>query len=78
MAVEFKPVVLHGRSRDNEGVLVFGGQQLMAVLARLSSIHGAQEGQWFVEATFSEIPTPVDRVFADLDAAEAWARGVEH
>ena len=73
VAVEFQAVTLDGRSRDNEGVLVFRAERLMAILTRLSGIHGDHEGCWFIETLYGELPTPPDRILPDLAAAETWA-----
>lgn len=57
---------------EGEGVLVFSGGRLVAVLAQLSALHGSLEGCWFPEAIFGPIGTPFNMVFEDLHEAEAW------
>jgi len=70
MKVEFRPVRVATGSDDNEGLLAFAGEQLIAVLVRLSELHADLAGSWFVEATFGL--RDAHRSFADLDSAQEW------
>jgi hypothetical protein len=36
-------------SRDHEGVILFDGNVLVAIIARLSEDHGGDAGRWFIE-----------------------------
>jgi hypothetical protein len=72
MTVQLQPVTLHGPSPDNEGLLLFIDDRLLAVLTRLSSLHEGRAGQLFVEAIFGDIPLPKDHLLPDVEAAKAW------
>jgi hypothetical protein len=56
---------------DTHGALVFAGEALVAVLARLSSQHGDRAGWWYLECGFGPATNHRDE-FPDLDAACAW------
>ena len=73
MSFQFTPVLLYGMSPDNEGLLLFKGDRLLAVLTRLSSIHDDRAGQFFIEAVFGDISVPSDHLLPDIEAAKAWA-----
>ncbi len=61
---------------DHEGRLVFVDEVLVAVLVRLSELHGEAEGSWFLEAAFGLADGEHDHpVFPDLPAAQAWVLG---
>ena len=56
---------------DEDGLLVFDGDRLVAVLVRLSDLHDDAAGQWFLETGFG----PLDGEhpsFVDLDHAQNW------
>jgi hypothetical protein len=57
---------------DEDGILVFSDVGLLAVLVRLSELHGEMAGQWFLEATFGELHRSRDGLFRDLAAAQEW------
>jgi len=59
---------------DAEGLLVFSDSGLVAVLVRLSELHGEETGQWFLEAGFGEVDRHRRLPFPDLDAAQAWIK----
>ena len=44
----------------------------MAILVRLSELHGEAEGAWFIEAGFGRLDMGSVSSFPDLEAAEAW------
>lgn len=73
MTIEFKAVTLDSGTHDNQGMLVFRDGRLMAVLSCLSDIHGAKEGQWFVEMTFTAECELTGQTFGSLGEAEIWA-----
>jgi hypothetical protein len=68
----FKPVDVSTGSADNEGCLVFNDDRLVAVLVRLSELHGEAEGAWFIEAGFGRLDMGGINSFPDLEAAEDW------
>lgn len=70
MSVTFEDVVV--ASEDGEGRLVFDGGRLVAVLVRLSSLHGDQQGAWYLEAGLGAFATPSPPTFPDLEAAKRW------
>jgi len=75
MALRLQPARI-GTGIDEEGVLVWSGDRLVAVLVRLSRQHAeiGLEGRWFLEAGFGPLQGTENPVFSDLDAAQAWAR----
>ena len=73
MSIAFKPVFV--ATENSEGRLVFHGKWLLAVLVRLSSIHGEEAGSWFLEAGFGPLDKGAHPTFVTLEAAEAWIAG---
>jgi hypothetical protein len=71
MSLTLQPVRL-ATGADEEGRLVFTQGRLVAVLTRLSALHGELAGQWFLEIGFGRLDGPAHPCFPDLDAAEAW------
>ncbi|HEY9218290.1 MAG TPA: hypothetical protein VIO94_09585 [Phenylobacterium sp.] len=69
--VSFQPVLVASRD-DSEGQLVFADSYLIGVLVRLSSLHEAAAGSWFLEQAFGGLAGPAHPAFDDLDAARAW------
>ena len=70
--LRFEPVLL-GQSDDVEGRLVFEQDRLLALIVRLSSIHGTHQGRWFLEACFiPKASSPPAAFFASIDEAETW------
>ena len=61
-----------GLAEDQEGRLVYNGEVLVAVLVRLSDLHGPDAGCWFLEAGFGRLDVPEHPTFPDLGAAESW------
>jgi hypothetical protein len=57
---------------DEEGCLVFSNGSLVAVLVRLSGLHGNAAGHWFLEAGFGPLADPGQSIFVDLDEAQTW------
>jgi hypothetical protein len=57
---------------DAEGLLVFSDLGLVALLVRLSELHGEDAGRWFLEAGFGELDRHQCPMFPDLDAAQDW------
>jgi hypothetical protein len=54
MTLAFQPVSL-ANGDDDEGMLVFLDDKLVAVLARLSAQHDGKAGQWFLECGFGPL-----------------------
>lgn len=55
-----------------EGRLTYVEDQLVAVLVRLSALHGEAAGRWFLEAAFGELDGRAHPTFCDLGEAETW------
>jgi hypothetical protein len=72
MNLVFTPVRVATGSDDEEGLLAFAGERLVAVLVRLSNMHDDLAGSWFVEASFGL--RDKHQTFTDLPSAEAWIR----
>ena len=71
MTLALQPVQVASR-HDNEGQLVFADGCLVAVLVRLSDLHGKEAGCWFLEVSFEALNDPAPRSFPDLDGALEW------
>jgi hypothetical protein len=56
---------------DEEGLLVFAEERLVAVLVRLSDHHGELAGRLFLEVGFGGLTAPGDQTFPDIEAARA-------
>ena len=62
-----------GTGAEEEGLLVFAQDRLVAVLSHLSEQNEIAPGQWFLEAGFGgRLDGPNHPTFADLDAAQDW------
>lgn len=73
MNLRLETVQVASRDDDTDGRLVFAGDFLVAMLVRLSDLHGEVSGRWFLEAGFGPALTLVDPpTFGDLDEAQAW------
>ena len=59
---------------DEEGMLVFAEDRLVAVLVRLTDQHADMglAGQWFLETGYGVLGGPREATFPDLDAAGVW------
>ena len=73
MTLRLAPVQVATGS-DKDGMLVFAGDRLVAVLVRLSDAHKdiGVAAYWHLEAGFGLRLTGKERPFPDLDAAQAW------
>ncbi|HEX2558790.1 hypothetical protein [Phenylobacterium sp.] len=71
MNFRFLPVLV-AAGDDGEGRLAFCDDKLVAVLVRLSAVHGQAAGRWFLEAAFGRLAGPTHPTFASLDEAQAW------
>jgi hypothetical protein len=69
----YQPVQLAEGTPDREGLLVFWGADLMAVLVRLSpETHNGQGGLWFLEAGFGFCADKSPPLFRNPEDAEPW------
>jgi hypothetical protein len=59
---------------DEEGMLIFADDRLVAVLVRLSDAHEELgiAGRWYLETGYGLRLTEMAPTFPDLDAAQAW------
>jgi len=60
-----------GNADDQDGVLVYDENVLVAVLARLTPKHGVLSGRWLLECGFG-VKLDGDDVFVDLPTACSW------
>ena len=72
MALLSTQAVRIGALEDGEGLLIFADDALVAVLVRLSALHGAQAGRWFLEAAFGRLAPATPPAFDDVDSAKTW------
>ena len=77
MQISIQPVRLDTRDGDGDAVLVFRGDQLVAVASRLSDFHGPLSGRFFIEAMFGPRDHHVGVTFACEDELRRWAQGLE-
>ena len=70
MTLRLEPVLVETGSDDEQGLLVFSNDRLVAVLVRLSDQHDSSAGSWFVESSFGI--REAHRTFTDLTAAQEW------
>lgn len=70
MSLTFQPTRV-GTGSDEDGMLVFFEERLVAVLVHLGEDNEIAPGQWFVEAGFGRIGLD-QPLFPDLDDASAW------
>jgi hypothetical protein len=70
MTLRLEPVLVDTGSDDEEGLLVFSNDRLVAVLVRLSDQHDSSAGSWFIESSFGI--RDGHRTFPDLTAAQEW------
>ena len=69
----YQPVQLAEGTPDREGLLVFWGAELLAVLVRLSpETHDGQGGLWFLEAGFGSCADKSPPLFRNPEDAEPW------
>ena len=57
---------------EEEGMLAFFDERLVAVLVHLSEDNEVAPGQWFLEAGFGRVDGVEHPTFPDLDAAQDW------
>ena len=67
-----QPVRVDTGSEDEDGVLVFDTDRLVAVLVRLSDAHGDKAGRWFFEHGFGRLDGTAYPTFGDIEAAQDW------
>ncbi|WP_134496397.1 hypothetical protein [Microvirga pakistanensis] len=72
-AFTYQPVQLTEGTPEREGLLVFWGTDLLAVLVRLSpEAHDGQGGLWFLEAGFGACADKSPPLFRNPEDAEPW------
>jgi hypothetical protein len=72
MKLGFQRVAVDTNAVDEEGCLVFADNRLVAVLVRLSELHGRKAGRWYLEHGFGKLDGPAHPDFTDLDEAQDW------
>lgn len=73
MSLRLQPVQVRSDVGDTDGLFVFAGDVLVAVLVSLSDLHGKDAGRWFLEASFGLAVTILHPpAFVDFDEAQAW------
>lgn len=72
MNLRLQPVQVATGSDDQESELVFHEGFLVAVLVRLSAMHGTDTGKWYLEAGFGRVDDLHAPLFANLDEAQIW------
>ena len=72
MIPELRPVRINTASLDEEGLLVFVADRLVAVLVKLSEQHGSDAGRWFLEHGFGRLDDLKRPTFIELEAAKRW------
>jgi hypothetical protein len=75
MTPRFERVELRA-SRDHEGVILFDGDVLVAILAKLSEDHGEAAGRWFIEFLPGMEGQRLPEPFAALPDAVRWIEEV--
>jgi hypothetical protein len=68
--IKFERVTLHNDLGDEEGMLVFWNNRLIAVVSRLGQMHESLTGRWFLEAPFCALPADLPHTFANLEEVE--------
>ena len=76
MHISIQPVRLDTPDSDNEGVMIFRGDCLVAVASRLSDLHGGLSGRFFIEAVFGPRDLHVGATFAGEEELRRWAEGL--
>jgi hypothetical protein len=72
MKLGFQRVAVDTNAVDEEGCLVFADNRLVAVLVRLSELHGRKAGRWSLDHGFGKLDGPAHPDFTDLDEAQDW------
>ena len=73
MTLRLEPVQV-ATGLDKDGMLVFAGDRLVAMLVRLSEAHEdlGVAGHWHLEAGFGLRLTRKKAAFPDLETAQSW------
>ena len=72
MKLGFQPVTVETNAADEDGCLVFADNRLVAVLVRLSDLHGKKAERWYLEHGFGKLDGPAHPIFTDLEEARNW------
>ncbi|MDP4005991.1 hypothetical protein [Methylobacterium sp. NEAU K] len=75
MSLSLQSVQVATKSDDAESQLVFADGFLVAILVRLSELHGDEAGKWFLEVGFGPVDPLCPPLFTDLDDARDWISG---
>ena len=70
--IAFQPVRVETGSDDEEGMLVFLDDRLLAILVRLSSQHDSMSRSGFLEHGFGLLDGPQHPSFEDVAEVEDW------
>jgi hypothetical protein len=70
MKLGFQPVTVDTYAPDDEGCLVYADNRLVAMLVRLSDLHGRKAGRWYLEHGFGQLDGRTHPTFTDLDEAQ--------
>ena len=76
VVIRFEPVALDAAFGDNDGMLVYCENRLLAVLSCLGPLHDELAGRWFIEASFRELGIVASTTFETLDHLETTIREV--
>ena len=71
MSISLQPVRV-ATGYDEDGLLVFSDDYLVAVLVLLTDRHGEEAGKWFLETGYGRLNRPHHPIFADLNAAQGY------
>ena len=76
MHISIQPVRLDTQDSDDDAVLVFRGEHLVAVASRLSDLHAGLTGRFFIEAVFGPRDLHAGATFASEEELRRWAEGL--
>ena len=72
MTLTMRPVQLGANSSDREARLVLEGEELVAILSRLTNLHGSDRGKWYLEIGFGRLDDQDVPLFFTLEDAREW------
>ena len=75
LRLTLQPIDVETCSDDHDGQMVLADGKLVAVLIRLSDLHNAEGGMWYLEAGFGRLSGRAPHPFVTLDAAQDWISG---
>jgi hypothetical protein len=77
MHISIQPVRLDTPDLDDDAVLIFRGDRLVAVASRLSDLHGELSGSFFIEAVFGPRDLHLGSTFASEKELRRWAESLD-